>query len=374
MSNELKKHITSDTVKWILTLLAFILVGVMLAGIICGWFDKKDEEITPDTEQSAVIDGDGNAMSGGEIYAMPRAMSFTSTALAATSAGQSVDVQIEATVTPSTAANKLVDYSVAWGAGASRASEAVTNYLTVTQSSDGSTVATVSCKKAFTNDKIIITVTTRDGGYTAQCTVSFVGVASGMTITSADATLKSSTARGSYYELGTNKTYTFNVNLSNVFNTVGSKNLSVSVGGSGTLSFGKRYTNDGGYYNYQDTYTRNINELANQFITSAAISETTLTVKTGSKVMETYYSAYAVDANSYQYAADAYVAELDDYWNIKDASATFYNSTAKANAQLLPSCYFYITVKDSVSGISETVKLWVVSAVSGVSLTSTLSF
>ena len=34
MSNELYEHKRSDTVKWILTLLAFILVGVMLAGII----------------------------------------------------------------------------------------------------------------------------------------------------------------------------------------------------------------------------------------------------------------------------------------------------------------------------------------------------
>ena len=43
MSNELYEHKRSDTIKWVLTLLAFILVGVMLAGIICGWFDKKDE-------------------------------------------------------------------------------------------------------------------------------------------------------------------------------------------------------------------------------------------------------------------------------------------------------------------------------------------
>ena len=36
MDNELHRHKTSDTVKWVLTLLAFILVGVMLAGIILG--------------------------------------------------------------------------------------------------------------------------------------------------------------------------------------------------------------------------------------------------------------------------------------------------------------------------------------------------
>ena len=43
MSNELYEHKRSDTVKWILTLLAFILVGVMLAGIILGWFEREEE-------------------------------------------------------------------------------------------------------------------------------------------------------------------------------------------------------------------------------------------------------------------------------------------------------------------------------------------
>lgn len=37
----LSEHKKSDTVKWVLTLVAFLIVGVMLAGIICGWFEKK---------------------------------------------------------------------------------------------------------------------------------------------------------------------------------------------------------------------------------------------------------------------------------------------------------------------------------------------
>ena len=57
MSNELQKHKTGDKIKWILTLIAFILVGVMLTGVICGWFEKKEpakddtniEQENPDT-------------------------------------------------------------------------------------------------------------------------------------------------------------------------------------------------------------------------------------------------------------------------------------------------------------------------------------
>ena len=269
------------------------------------------------------------------------------------------------------AANKEVDFSVAWGNAPTHGSEQVSNYLTVTPDSDGSTMATVSCKKAFGDDTIIITVTTREGGYTATCTVLFTGVASGIEITSSTATKKSTSARGEYYELGTRKTYTFDIELTNAFDDV-TGNLSVTeIGGSGNMYFGSRYSNDGGYYNYQDVYQQSLGEIAGEFITSATISGNTLTVQTGSSVLENYYSEYAYDEWDNYYAQNAYVVELDDYWNIKDTSDTFNNQNAKYNAENIGSCYFYVKVTDSISGLSETVRLWLVSSVSGVSLSQT---
>ena len=307
-NNELYEHKRSDTVKWVLTLFAFILVGVMLAGVILGWFDKKEEPPAEEeqTEQAAVTDGEGNAMDEDIVYPMPEKMSFNAQTFAVPLAGervtdpavtspQSVDVRIEAYVYPESAANKEVDFSVAWGNAPTHGSEEVTNYLTVTPDSDGSTMATVSCKKAFGDDTIIITVTTREGGYTATCTVLFTGVASGIEITSSTATKKSTSARGEYYELGTRKTYTFDIELTNAFDDV-TGNLSVTeIGGSGNMYFGSRYSNDGGYYNYQDVYQQSLGEIAGEFITSATISGNTLTVQTGSSVLENYYSEYAYD-------------------------------------------------------------------------------
>ena len=384
-NNELYEHKRSDTVKWVLTLFAFIFVGVMLAGIILGWFDKKEEPPAEEeqTEQAAVIDGDGNAMDEDIVYPMPEKMSFSAAAFAqplaqfgepsgtTVTSPQSVDVRIEAYVYPESAANKAVDFSVAWGNAPTHGSEQVSNYLTVTPDSDGSTTATVSCKKSFGDDTIIITVTTREGGYTATCTVTFTGIASGIEITGSTATKKSTSERGEYYELGTSKTYTFNIGLTNAFNDAAG-NLSVTeIGGEGNMYFGSRYSNDGGYYNYEDVYQKNIGELADKFITSATISGTTLTIKTGSSVLENYYSEYAYDEWDYYYAKDAFLVELDDYWNIKGPSDTFYNDNSKYNAQNIGSCYFYVTVKDNVSGLSETVRLWLVSSVSGVSLSET---
>ena len=385
-NNELYEHKRSDTVKWVLTLFAFILVGVMLAGIILGWFDKKEEPPAEEeqTEQVAVMDGEGNAMDEDTIYPMPEKMSFSAAAFAqplaqfgepsgtTVTSPQSVDVRIEAYVYPESAANKAVDFSVAWGNAPTHGSEQVSNYLTVTPDSDGSTTATVSCKKSFGDDTIIITVTTREGGYTATCTVSFTGIASGIEITSSTATKKSTSARGEYYELGTSKTYTFNIGLTNAFNDAAG-NLSVTeIGGEGNMYFGNGSYNDGGYINFTDMVQKSIGEFADDFITSATISGNTLTVKTGSKILENYYSSYGPDEyfiTDIYY--DRYVVEMNDDWSIKDSSDTFRNQNAKSNAQNIGSCYFYVTVKDSISGLTETVRLWLVSSVSGVSLSQT---
>lgn len=385
-NNELYEHKRSDTVKWVLTLFAFILVGVMLAGIILGWFDKKEEPPAEEeqTEQAAVTDGEGNAMDEDIVYPMPEKMSFSAAAFAQSlaqfdeSSGttvtspQSVDVRIEAYVYPESAANKEVDFSVAWGNAPTHGSEQVSNYLTVTPDSDGSTTATVSCKKSFGDDTIVITVTTREGGYTATCTVSFTGIASGIEITSSTATKKSTSERGEYYELGTSKTYTFNIGLTNAFNDAAG-NLSVTeIGGEGNMYFGNGSYNDGGYINFTDMVQKSIGEFADEFINSATISGNTLTVKTGSKILENYYSSYGPDEyfiTDIYY--DRYVVEMNDDWSIKDSSDTFRNQNAKYNAENIGSCYFYVTVKDSISGLTETVRLWLVSSVSGVSLSQT---
>ena len=388
-NNELYEHKRSDTVKWVLTLFAFILVGVMLAGVILGWFDKKEEAPAEEeqTEQAAVTDGEGNAMDEDIVYPMPEKMSFSAQTFAqfnepsgsavidpgtTVTSEQSVDVRIQAYVTPDDAVNKEVDFSVAWGNAPTHGSEPVTNYLTVTPDSDGSTMATVSCKKSFGDDTIIITVTTREGGYTATCTVTFTGIASGIEITSSTAAKKSTSARGEYYELGTNKTYTFNIGLSNAFDDVASDLTVTEIGGEGNMYFGNGSYNDGGYINFTDMVQKSIGEFADEFITSATISGNTLTVKTGSKILENYYSSYGPDEyfiTDIYY--DRYVIEMNDDWSIKDSSDTFRNQNAQSNAQNIGSCYFYVTVKDNISGLSETVRLWLVSSVNGVSLSQT---
>ena len=52
MENELRNHKKSDSCKWWLTLIAFILMGVTLLGLVTGFITPmtKTEEQTPTTE------------------------------------------------------------------------------------------------------------------------------------------------------------------------------------------------------------------------------------------------------------------------------------------------------------------------------------
>lgn len=366
MSNELYEHKRSDTVKWILTLIAFILVGVMLAGIILGWFEREEE--TPAEEEQIVV-VDGNAMDTAALYRMPERMAFTSAAL---TSARSAQVRIEAYVYPENAANREVDFSLAWGNAPTNGSEEVTDFVTVTPESDGSRVATVACQKAFGEDTILLTATTRDGGYQATCTIAYVGHAEGIVVTSADAVRTSSASRGEYYALGTNGTYIFNVLLSNAYDSVKSDLQIKEFGAVGALYFGDGYSNDGGYLNYSNVTQRELNDMLSTFIRSVSLSGSTLTVKTGGMVVENYYSGIGPNEDyTVEYLYDRYVVEVrDDTMGYKQLGDTFNNSYAKYNAENVGSCYFYVTVEDSVSGLSETIKLWLESTVNGIALSA----
>lgn len=371
MQNELNKHKTSDSVKWVLTLIAFIIVGIMLAGIMVGWFNPKTEnEDEQQQESSVAVDVNGTVMDTDTVYAMPKAMSFSSTALysaMATSNEQCVSVNIEAYVWPEDASNTKVDYSVAWGSAPTFGSQNVTDFVKVSQASDGDTVATVSCYKAFGSDTIILTVTTRDGGFTDKCTISFVGTASEMNISHSTLALTNTTERGNYYLLGTGKTYSFDIGLDNIFNSVGSHNLTATLDATGSLYFGQAWSDAmSGTVSFSNITEKNLSEFKDSFVT-VSISGSTLTVNTSSTYIENFYSLYENDDEFYLGATmhDRFV--YVDEWGLTGGT-TDYEAKSQENLTKLKSCYFTITVTDSVSGLSDSIKIWVEPSVEGVNL------
>lgn len=172
----------SDKFSWIITVIAMVLVAILSIGLLCALFIQPQEDEPDKTkqteqaavnEQAAVIDGEGNAMVSGKTYAMPQRMVFSATAAEAVTASDGIT--LTATVSPETADNKAVDWaasfvnpSSSWASG-----KTVTDYVTVTPTSDGALTANVNCLKAF-GEQIKVTVASRvNSEAKAECTLDY---------------------------------------------------------------------------------------------------------------------------------------------------------------------------------------------------------
>lgn len=286
MENELRNHKKSDSFKWWLTLITFILMGVTLLGLVTGFIvpkqltNNEDKPTTERTETANVSNGFATEFISTQNV---RLMAATPMALAANSAY--VEQTLTATVLPATATNKKVDWSVAWADGQSGT---VTDYVTVTPSSDGSTTASVKCYQAFTGN-VVVTVTTRESGYTAECIVTFVGVPTDLTATGTFAE-----ASDGYYYFGVGDTYTYNVDLNNIFGSVGVdyQDINMSFGAYGSVVLGTyEYYSQSGTSTWYDTSlnTVTLESLKDKFM-SVSYADGVLSITTV-KTIESYYES-----------------------------------------------------------------------------------
>ena len=234
---------------------------------------------------------------------------------------------LTATIIPVTAANKEVDWSVAWADTSNTRN--VTDYLTVTPKSSGSTTATVACFKPFEGN-IIITVTTRDSGFWAQCVVDYVGKPTDIVFTS------NLTPTASGYHVATKGSYTFNVSLLNPLGTVGEQfnDLVVEVGAVGSVVLGYREyytaTETERWFEASDT-TVELKTLTEKFI-SVTFVDGVLTVNTLAAIEDYYESMERLDGGRTR----AYKNQFRSY---------------------VGDCYFTVTITEKTSGLSETIKI-----------------
>lgn len=184
MSNELQQHKKSDKIKWIATALAVVILGIGVTASLTqgfknwnpyGWFDNKQEQPAVSTETSdsggAVIE----ESTGNGVKLTTRRLTSAEYGNYGVSPLAETAYTLTATVTPAEAVNKKVDWSVSfknanstWAAG-----KKVTDYVTVTPTSDGSLTATVANLGEF-GEQIKITVTSRDNPTAkAECTVDY---------------------------------------------------------------------------------------------------------------------------------------------------------------------------------------------------------
>ena len=175
MSNELYQHKRSDTIKWILTLLAFILVGVMLAGIILGWFEKKEEPPAEEEQQTEEV-ADGMMVSSVSAKGLKLAATATYAAAAENSdAPVMADKEYTLTVTPDPV---TADDTYTWTA-------TDTDKITLTPAADTKSCK-VTCNEPF-GTQITVTVTSkRNADVSAFCMLDYVKEITGVTVTAPD--------------------------------------------------------------------------------------------------------------------------------------------------------------------------------------------
>lgn len=367
--NELNQHKKSDAVKWVIV---FILIAVLLAGVVASLavsLSDKSETEEPETEtETAAYANDFTA----ECFNSPN-VRLAMNSMATFSDDNSVSKILTATVYPTDATNKLVDWSIEWSNKSK--TEEVTDYVTVTPSYDGSTMATVTCFQPFGSDQITITVTTRQGGYTATCIVSFHGVATSMYLTS-DASPTSNPGRGEYYDLPSRSSETFTVNLSNAWDTVGSYDLSAEISAVGSVYVCDVFGDSFGGSTNENVRLVDISDLMQYLGVTASVNGNTVTVTTN-KVLDSFF--YSHSENDEYGTGTWYYNDYVFYEEWMEGMGTGYSEEYKEgaayNASHIDSCYFVLKVTDSVSGLSASVKFWVSTGVSSVKLDeTTLSF
>lgn len=226
----------------------------------------KAEEFVTETEATA--------MSRVKIHASAPRLMANPDAGVATVAETYVAQELTATIFPNTASNILVDWTVAWESTSQTAD--IAQYITVNPTYAGSRVCEVRCFKALPGNAVI-TVTTRDGGHTAKCTVKFVGIPSTMTVT--NSTLDRDISGNYKVSMFERATYNFDINLNNIFNSVGTtyKNYSVvSVTPFGNIMAGSQCDYGDGTVDWSSVKSTPLSTYKSDF--TATVSGSTLKV------------------------------------------------------------------------------------------------
>ena len=265
------------------------------------------------------------------------------TPMSMTKGTNTVSQTVKATITPATATNQYVTWSVSWEDTSKTA--VVTNYVTVTPASAGSTTATVTCHQPFEGN-ILVTVTTQEGGFAADCVVTFVGIPSSIDVSCANVT-----PSGDTYGLGLGTTYNFDILLDNAFGQVGDKYKKYNIGvmATGSLTVGTYESDPRGSSSWYDERTANLSEFTDDIL-SYSVEGNTLKV-TFNKSIEGYYSSMKRNGTV----------------------RTYYDKVKSVNSD----CYFTITVSTQEIGVSMSKQFKVAidgSVVTGVTVNGALEF
>ena len=359
MEKSLKKY------KRLILIVSVLLISAILCGTLFACSDRNTADIsdTPYEHYDTIAEN-------GQVVAFSKTMAFTTASLFEAQRGgqDGIHVTLVATVYPENAENQNVSWNIRWADDAPLKSTPVSEYLVGSADSSNSHRFNATCKQAFLNNKILITVTTEEGGFSATCTVSFIGLAESLNVTSSTATLTSTAKRGQYYAMNKDTSYTFNIGASNSWGVVGATDYEVILGGHGQVYFAKMNAGDMEAY-WWDERLVNISDYIQDFA-SASINGNTLTITMGKKYVEEHQGPmHYIDVDDpAEYHPDTFYAKADFDWETFEKT---YDAKALENFERLESVYFTATVRDKLSGSSVTIPFFFRVSVEGVYLNNT---
>lgn len=373
MNEQNKKR---NSIKQGVTTVAFVLIFALITMIITsgfkdwnpyGWFTKT-EPVAKENAVPIATTEDGTEMFENETYEMPSALKFTGANVSSPSNASetyTASVTLTATVLPTDATNKEVDWSIDWYINDISDNAIVTDYVTVTPASDGSTTATVTCLQAFGDSSMRITVTTRIGNYVAYCFVSYEGTPTSLNFIYNDTECKSTTM----ITLSAGNTYDIGLKLQNNFNSVkesGSYEIT-SIKGYGKYLCNGEYIMNGSVIFETETY--------------ADLETGTCTYNYTNSLSETKTASYTIDTSEFLTASisdstlSIKIIKSETSWTSgvypRTGCYSYYTGAYQDSRATSPdNCYWTIYVKDTISGQTCMIYVDIVSSVSSVSLNS----
>ena len=338
--------------------LAITLIVGVFAGVF-GRLNSKKSALDPVINGDHVY-ADDEYHENGDSIAFPSTLLFS---LAGNNSGQGISVVLNALVTPTSAPDKSVDWSVEWESGASRATEKVTDYIKVTPAEDDTTTATVTCYKAFAGDNIIITVTTRVGGYTASCVCSFEGTPSSLKFNTNNFTVKNETFGSSKVDilpLSVGGTYTIPLEYDNIYGSVGNSYVPslkiTSIKGYGEFKL-KVGLNKGDIF---------ITDNIDSYLGRTKVFNLSTFVNVEDLSQKNEYLNCRIEGNNLVIKGSRLVESLKI--NIISGESQVSYNAFDSLVKNTENPYLAITVTDTITGYSSTINVRLVSDISGVTL------
>ena len=302
----------------IIAILLLMVVGLGIGLIVKTTQDKPtilgDVEPTPLEEQ---LDMKMENSENIELLASPMTVSE-----------DCVTKTLTAVIIPATAEDKTVDWSVAWAD--TTKTENVQDYIKVVPTGDGSNVANVNCYKQFTGE-IIITVTTRTGGFKAKCTATYIGVPTSIKVSS---TLAKN--ENNVYEIQPNSKSSFLIEQESILGDVkagGYNNYSITTKGVGSVIYSYYETYRSGGSNWYDTSDTiyEYNDIMADFITITQ-SGNSIVVEAHEPIEDYYKTLNIIDGGRTRAYKDKFRSYVSD-------------------------CYVLVTVTEKTSGLSTNFKV-----------------